>query len=444
MMEFEAFEIFLPLALILILSKLLGLVSKKITLPAVVGMLIAGILIGLVQLIPGVEENGTGAGGFIYHALFCDEAKAIYQTLAKIGVVLIMFSAGLGTNLKQIRATGAASVVITLLGVIVPMALGFGVAVLFDYFSDIALLPDAEGAKGSVNLLSDLFYGAILTATSVSITVATLKELDKLNTKEGASIVSAAVLDDVVGIIILSVLTGLNPSATATETTGVTWFTPNAILVAVKILLFFLFAIVMGILARKLFAWMDKRYPHHRRLPIFSIAFAFLYAYLAEKIFGVAEITGAYLAGVMLCGMHDSDYSEKKADSLGYLIFTPVFFANIGISSFRFDAFKGIWIAFGLCYIAVGLLGKLIGCGAGGLITGFGRKDSAKIGFGMMVRAEVILVCAQTGENAGLVSSNIITYVCFIIIISSLLAPLFIKMLYKEEKPSNIPVENQI
>lgn len=428
----EVFEILLPIGLILLLSKLLGIGAKHIGLPAVIGMLITGLLIGAVQYIPGVSANGSGFGQFIYGAFFSAEMKEVYSILAKIGVVLIMFSAGLGTDIKKIKATGAAAMIITTLGVVVPMFLGFGLAFAFDYFTDISLLSSGEGAAGEVNIISDLFYGAILTATSVSITVATLKELNKLDTNVGTAIVSAAVIDDILGIIVLSVLSGLDGSGGEGE---VSWFNPNAGLVILKIFLFFVAAVAIGLLMRKLFRWLEARYPHHRRIPIFSLALAFLYAYAAEKLFGVADITGAYLAGIVLCGMHDSLYDEQKADSLGYLIFTPIFFANIGISSFSFGAFSGLWLMFGLLYVLAGLLGKFIGCGAGGLICRFSPSDSAKIGAGMMVRAEVILVCAQTGINLGIVSGNISTYVCLIIIISSLTVPVFLKALYgRDEK----------
>lgn len=436
----DIYEIFLPLALILVLSKLLGLTSKKIALPAVIGMLITGILIGLLKFIPSVTEGGTGIGGFIFRAFFSDQAKETYAILAKIGVVLIMFSAGLGTDLKQIKSTGFASVIITFFGVALPMVLGFLTAFLFDYFTDISLINGIEGKAGEVNIISDLFYGAILTATSVSITVATLKELDKLNTRVGTAIISAAVIDDVIGIVILSILSGLNGSSSE-NSAPVSWTNPNAAIVALKIILFFLFAIVCGLLFRKLFFWLGEKYPHHRRVPIFSIALGFFYAYIAEKVFGVADITGAYLAGLMLCGLHETSYEEEKADNLGYLIFTPVFFANIGISYFEFTSFKGIWLAFGLCYVAAALLGKFIGCGCGGLLCKFNASDSAKIGLGMMVRAEVMLVCAQTGINNGLVSSNVSSYVCLIIIVSSLVAPAFIKLLYNAKPKTTLQTE---
>lgn len=432
----EVFEILLPIGLILLLSKILGIGARHIGLPAVIGMLVAGLLMGAVQYIPGVSADGSVIGRFIYAAFFSAEMKEVYSILAKIGVVLIMFSAGLGTDIKKIKATGAAAMIITTLGVVVPMLLGFGLAFAFDYFTDISLLANGPGAAGEVNIISDLFYGAVLTATSVSITVATLKELGKLDTNVGTAIVSAAVIDDILGIIVLSVLSGLDGSGEGEG--AVSWFNPNAGLVILKILLFFVAAVAIGLLARKLFRWLEARYPHHRRIPIFSLALAFLYSYAAEKLFGVADITGAYLAGIVLCGMHDSLYDEQKADSLGYLIFTPVFFANIGISSFSFGAFSGMWLAFGMLYVLAGLLGKFVGCGAGGLICRFSLSDSAKIGSGMMVRAEVILVCAQTGINLGIVSGNVSTYVCLIIIISSLTVPMLLKMLYaRDEKLLN-------
>lgn len=427
----EVYEILLPLALILFLSKTLGLGAKKVGMPAVIGMLCTGILISLLKYIPGIEEGNTGIGGTIYNMFFSDVMLEGYNFLSKIGVVLIMFSAGLGTEIGQIKKNGASAMVITMLGVIAPMLMGFLVALAFDYFTDIALIPGVPGAKGDVNLLSDLFYGAILTATSVSITVATLKELGKLNTNEGTSIIAAAVIDDVIGIVILSVLTGLNVSGDSTAETD--FFTnPSAWMVIVKIVLFFVVAIGAGLLFRRAFRFLEAHWPHHRRLPIYSLAVCFLYAYVAEKVFGVADITGAYMAGIMLCGLHDTEYEEQRADNLGYLIFTPMFFANIGIQYFNFNSFSGIWLAFGLCYVAVALLGKLVGCGAGGLICHYNFKDSTKIGLGMMVRAEVVLVCAQKGMESGLVSSDVSTYVCLIIILSSFLVPLLLKILYKE------------
>jgi len=411
MQAFEAFEILLPLALILCLSKLMGLGAHKIGMPAVIGMLFAGILIGLMKFIPYEP---------LQELLFCDEITFILQIMSKIGVVLIMFSAGLGTDLKNLKQTGVASVVITLFGVFVPMALGTLVAWIF--------MPDSEGG-----LLSWLFYGAILTATSVSVTVAVLKELGKLESKVGTSIVAAAVIDDVIGIVILSVLTGFSSHD---ENAGWNWFTPNAAMVVIKIVLFFLVAIAVGIGLRKLFDYMERKAPHNRRIPILLLAACFLYAYGAEKLFGVADITGAYIAGILLGGtLSETPYVESKVDTMGYLFFSPIFFANIGIANIEyFRQIDGAVLAFGLVFVAAALLGKLIGCGLGAKLCKFSFHDSFRVGLGMMVRAEVVLICAERGVASGLVIPTIFPFIILIILLSSILTPILLKWSYSSEE----------
>ena len=420
----EAFEILLPLALILLFAKLMGLGSHRLGMPAVIGMLVAGILIGALEFIPWAP---------LREALFSAEVKNALKIMSRIGVVLIMFSAGLGTDLKKLKQTGAASVVITILGIIVPMLLGWLVAFLFDYFTPISLTADGVGAIGEFDLLSDLFYGAILTATSVSVTVAVLKELGKLDSKVGTSIIAAAVLDDVIGIIILSLLTGF--SSGGGENTGWSWFSPNAPMVIIKIVIFFIGAIGLGVLLRMLFNVMERKAPHNRRVPIISLAACFLYAYVAEKIFGVADITGAYLAGIMLGGtLSETPYVESKIDQMGYLFFSPIFFANIGISNIQlFNNIDLQFLAFGAVFVVAALLGKLLGCGAGAKISKFNYRDSFRIGLGMMVRAEVILICTEKGISYGLVDHAIYPFIILIILISSVLTPILIKFSYRKE-----------
>lgn len=407
----EAFEILLPLALILCLSKLMGLGAHKIGMPAVIGMLIAGILIGLLKFIPYEP---------LQQILFSDEITSVLQIMSKIGVVLIMFSAGLGTDLKKLKQTGGASVVITLFGVAVPMAFGTLVSWLF--------LPDAEGG-----ILSWLFYGAILTATSVSVTVAVLKELGKLDTKVGTSIIAAAVIDDIIGIIILSVLTGF---ASKGETAGWDWFNPNAFMVVVKIVVFFIVAIAIGVGLRKLFDIMERKAPHNRRIPILMLAACFLYAYCAEKLFGVADITGAYIAGILLGGtLSETPYVESKVDTMGYLFFSPIFFANIGIANIEyFKEIDGSIFAFGMVFVVAALLGKLIGCGLGAKLCKYSFHDSFRVGLGMMVRAEVVLICTERGVSSGLVEPTIFPFVILIILLSSILTPILLKWSYSSEE----------
>lgn len=407
------YEILLPLALILCLTKLLGLGAHRIGLPAVIGMLIAGLLIGLLKFIPSEK----------FHELFFGEnIRAWLSVFAKIGVVLIMFSTGLGTDLKMLKASGTASVVITTFGVLFPMAFGALVAWAFHI---------------GTSLLSNLFYGAILTATSVSVTVAALKELGKLETKVGTSIVAAAVIDDVIGIIVLSVLTGFTsePTEDAGSFLPVWWENAAWWLVILKIVCFFVIAVFVGLFLRKRFNKIENKYPHNRRVPILAICVCFLYAYVAEKIFGVADITGAYVAGLILGGtLRETPYVEVKTDVLGYMFFSPVFFATIGMN-LDFSGFTGAFAAFGLCYVVAAIAGKLIGCGAAAKLCRFSNKDSFRIGCGMMVRAEVVLICTDKGISSGLVSPAVYPFVFLIIILTSVLAPLLLKISYKNELP---------
>ncbi len=428
----HAFEILLPLALILCLTKLLGLGAQKLGVPAVIGMLVAGVLIGLLKYIPFAP---------LQQLFFPEIAQNTLSVFAKIGVVLIMFSTGLGTELKQLKSAGKPSIIITAFGVVVPMGLGFLASWLFLPTSSL-LAPEHE-------LLTHLFYGAILTATSVSVTVATLKELGKLNTPVGTSIVAAAVIDDIIGIIILSVLTGFTATSGATNAEHSflpDWWVNGAWwLVCIKIIAFFVIAIALGLLLRKAFNKMEHRYPHNRRVPILAICVCFVYAFVAEKIFGVADITGAYVAGLVLGGtLQETPYVEVKADMLGYMFFSPIFFASIGMN-LDFSGFNTSFLLFGSVYVLMAIIGKLGGCSVAGLLCKFNKRDSFRIGCGMMVRAEVVLICTQKGIDAGLIDPTVFPFVFAIIMLTSILAPILLKISYKKDPVlSDTPIEVQV
>ena len=405
----EYFEILLPLALILLLSKFFSLLGKKLGLPQVVGMIIAGILIGLVKYIP----NQT---------IFTSTTLDGLSFLAKIGVILIMFSAGLGTDLKQFKTCGLPSIVITAMGVIFPMVFGFLVASAFNgQFKDMS----------QHTVISNLFYGTILAATSVSITVAALKELGKLNSKVGTSIISAAILDDIIGVILLSLFISLDSG------NGV----GNVGIIIGKMIGFFAAAIAIGVGLHFLLNFIEKRHPHTRRLPIIGFAICFFFAYAAEKWFGVADITGAFVAGIILSTVKEHEYIDRKVEVSGYLIFTPVFFANIGITA-DFTGITGAMVGFGFAFIVAGILGKVVGCGVGALMCRYSFKDSLRVGVGMMVRAEVVLVCTQKGVDNGLVDPSIMPFVLILIIITTLLTPLILKLLYKGEMDGTPTITN--
>lgn len=430
--EIDTISLLLPLALILLLSKLLQMGCKRVKMPQVVGMLLAGIIIAFIDKIPGIN-------------LLNDSARAGIKFLAEIGVVLIMFSAGLGTNLNSIKSSGISAIVVTSLGVIVPMGLGFLVAGLFNGFGGTITLEDGLTVSKT---WSNLFYGVILTATSVSVTVATLKEMHRLNGKAGTIIISAAILDDIIGVIVLSVVLSLSGAGSSGENTlGSLMCSNDVVAVFLNVLFFFIFTIAIGVGIHCLFKYLNKKKPHTRRLPIFGLAFCFFMAFASEKFFGVADITGAYFAGLALAGIghhinpirdvladDTSDYIERKSDVLSYMIFSPIFFANVGINA-DFSGLKATMIGFGCCYILAGLLGKVLGCGIGAKITGNHLKDSIRIGIGMMARAEVALICANKGIDAGLVDSGMSTFIVIMIIVSSFVTPLILKLTYKNENP---------
>jgi Kef-type K+ transport system membrane component KefB len=386
------YKLFLDIAVILFSTKFLGILIKRIGLPEIVGALIAGFILG-----PTVF-------GFV-------SANTVLDTLAEIGVIMIMFSAGMETNLKQIKETGKASFLITALGVIVPLGVGFVLAAAFNGGFNVS----------HDQLLTDLYYGVVLTATSVSITVATLKEMGKLTSKAGTSIVSAAILDDIIGLCVLSYALSLkNPDV-------------DSLTVLLNIFLFFAFSIVFGILTNILFKYLSNRYPHNRRMSIFSLVYCFLMTFIAEKVFNVAGITGAFIAGVVISNQKTTEYVVSRIDISAYMLFAPLYFAMIGIKSY-FGVLDMSLFWFGILYIIVGMLTKVIGCGAGAKISGFSAMTSLFIGIGMMPRAEVMLITIQKGIEGNFITNSFLPYALGLIVISSLLTPIFLKMTGKDIK----------
>lgn len=390
----ESYKIFLNLAIIIVFAKIFGLAARKLKAPQVAGEIIAGLLIG-----PSVLN-------FVQQSDFL-------SAFAEIGVILLMFSAGLETNLQNLKKTGLKATLIACAGVFVPLICG---AVLYMCFYGFAPF-------GSEEFLKAVFVGTILTATSVSITVETLREMGKLSTEIGQTIMSAAIIDDVIGILILTIVIGFkDPNARIGE-------------VFIRTGLFFIFAIGLGFVIYKLFKFYDSKRPHTRRIPILALALAFIMAFVAEQFFGVADITGAYVAGVILCQLRDSEYISEKMDINSYMLFGPVFFCSIGLQTNLRDI-NGSIILFSLCFVLVGLISKIVGCGAVAWLTGSRGRDPLRAGIGMMTRGEVALIVAQRGLSVGLLDASYFTSVILLIIVSSILTPLLLKYLFTEKQPS--------
>lgn len=392
----EPYAIFLDLAIIITAAKFFGLVARKCKAPQVVGEIIAGLIIG-----PSVL-------GLVNQSDFLVQ-------MAEIGVVLLMFSAGLGTDLKELLKTGPIAFLIACFGVAVPLVSG---AIFYTCY---------YGASpwGSEGFYKAVFIGTIMTATSVSITVSSLKEMGKLKSKIGTTIISAAIIDDIIGIMVLTFVIGFkNPDTQPGK-------------VVLNTLLFFVFALGVGYVSYKIFKVVDKRYPHTRRIPIAGLAYCFALAFIAEAIFGIADITGAYFAGIILCSIRDSDYIAEKMDINSYMLFGPVFFASIGLKTELHDMNIPI-LLFSIGFVIVALLSKIIGCGLISKICKFSWSDSLKIGIGMMTRGEVALIVAQKGLSSGLVEPIYFTSVILLIIVSSVLTPICLKLLFaRDEKVLN-------
>lgn len=381
------------LAIVIVAAECFGLLARKIKLPQVVGQILAGLLIG--SCILGWVDN-----------------TQYIQIFAEVGVILLMFSAGLETNLKTLLKTGPKALLIACMGVFVPLLFGTVISMLFH----------KTKAFGTTEFYRDLFIGVIMTATSVSITVQTLKELGKINTELGTAIVSAAIIDDVIGIMVLTVVLGV----TGDTQSGVG-------LIILKTVLFFVCAIGLGFLLYKLFSWLDKRWPHRHRIVIISLAFCFAMSYAAEKFFGVADITGAYVAGVILCNIKDSAYIDSEVNVGSYLFFGPIFFAAIGLKT---DLSGMTWylLLFCVLFVAGAILGKILGCGFAAKVTGHTWKESLITGIGMMTRGEVALVVAQKGLDAGVITAEYFTPVILLIIFTSVLTPILLKLLFTGKK----------
>ena len=387
----QSYEILKDLAIIVIAAKFMGILARKCKAPQVVGEIIAGLIIGPCVL------------GLVQQSDFLVQ-------MAEIGVILLMFSAGLETDLKELLKTGPIAFAIACAGVFIPL---IGGTLLYMGFYGAA-------PWGSDKFYSAVFIGVIMTATSVSITVQSLRELGKLKGKVGTTILSAAIIDDVIGIIVLTFVIGFkNPDSNPTK-------------VIINTVLFFVFAIVVGYISYKIFKWVDNRYPHTRRIPIAGLAYCLALSYIAESYFGIADITGAYVAGIILCSIRDSNYIAEKMDINSYMLFGPIFFASIGLKT-NIDNLNGEIFLFSLGFVAVALLAKIIGCGIMARLCRFNTMDSLKIGVGMMTRGEVALIVSQKGLAVGMLSPVYFTSVILLIIVSSVSTPIILKLLYAKE-----------
>ena len=403
----ETYKYLLDLAIILLCTKALGLATRKVQMPQVVGALLAGVLLGPAML--GILTETS----FIHN-------------VAEIGVIVLMFCAGLETDIQELKASGKASFVIALIGVIVPLIGGYATAMFFNR-------PDVIASDASCNVfLQNIFIGVILTATSVSITVDTLKELGKLKTRSGNAILGAAVIDDILGIIALTLITSM-----ADESVKIS-------IVLLKIIGFFIFVAVAGFIFYKFFSkWSAGEGTGLQRHVIVSFVFCLFMSYAAEQFFGVADITGAYFAGLIISMTQREPYIASRFDVLSYTYLSPIFFASIGLKV-SLPEMNGTIVAFAVVLTIVAILTKVVGCGLGAKLCHYKNYQAIRIGVGMISRGEVALIVASKGESLGMMSTAVMGPVVIVVVITTIITPILLKIVFKKGPNNYIPDSESI
>ena len=396
----ESYDFLLDVALILLSTKVFGLITQKLQLPQVVGALLAGLIFG-----PGVL-------GIVQPSDFLD-------SVSEIGVIVMMFSAGMTTDVRELKNAGKSGFLVALIGVLVPLAMGTALGFLF-----------APGESDPSMVLQHVFIGTILTATSVSITVEALKELGKLNSRVGNTILAAALIDDVLGLIVLTIVTSMAGDSV------------NVWMVLLQILLFFVFVAIVAFLGIKGFTWYENRYKKNlHRFPLLAFVLCLLMAYIAERVFGVADIIGAFAAGVIIANTPRGAYIDSKFQPLSYLLLTPVFFASIGL---KVSLPSMTWqiLVFALLLVIVAILSKLVGCGLGAKACGYNWHESTQIGLGMACRGEVALIVANKGAAMGLMPDAYFGPIIIMVVVCSIFTPIALKIAFARDKTPQPEVED--
>jgi Kef-type K+ transport system membrane component KefB len=382
-------KILLDLAFILVFTKVCGIISHKLKMPEVLGALIAGVILGPL-ILNAVQYNDN------------------IKLLSNLGVILLMFLAGLETNVEEFKKAGISALFIAIMGILVPLVLGTLSAFLF--YS---------------NPIENIFLGVILTATSVSITVETLTELGKLNSRPGINILGAAVIDDILGLVLISVLLAASGNS---HSSGVNSSLASTL---VGVGLFCLFGILAIVFLPNKINRLTKNIKPSRTLLTFSLAAALFVAFIAEKL-GIAAITGAYLCGLLLSQFIHKEYLERnmKAISSGFL--SPIFFASVGIEA-TLKGFNTRVLLITLIMFIVAVLGKVVGCASAARLFKMSRGESLQIGVGMISRGEVAIITANIGLQNHIITQEVFIPTIIVVILTTVITPVLLKLTFSHK-----------
>lgn len=388
----DSYRFVFDVAVILLTTKLFAMLTKRVDLPQVVGALVAGMILG--PSILGIVSS-----------------TEFLAQVSELGVIVLMFAAGLQTDINELKASGKASFWIALCGVCVPWLGGFGVAALYN--------------QGNGAFWENVFVGTVLTATSVSISVETLKEMGKLSTRSGSAILGAALIDDVLGLILLTFITSASSQGSELG------------IVLIKVLLFFVTTAVVGKLVHHLIqVWMDSAQWNRKRFAVISLAFCFFYAYIAEAVFGVAGIIGAFFAGLMISNTTRATYINSRCETLSYMFLSPIFFASVGLKvSLEYMDWNTAVLT--LIITLVAIVTKIIGCGISARICRYTTDESLRIGVGMVSRGEVALIVANKGIASGMMSQVFLAPVVLMVVVTTVITPVMLRAVYPKSKKAS-------
>ena len=385
------------IGIIIAAAKVGGYISLKLGFPSVLGELAAGVILG-----PSVLN-------MLHWAPFTD--KHLGETIAHIaefGVLLLMFIAGLELHLSDLAKYRKVSAFAGTLGVLLPLGMGYGVARAFSF--------DVQSA---------LFTGLILAATSVSISAQTLMEMKVLRSRVGIGLLGAAVFDDILVVLGLSIFVAL-AFGSAGGWLSVVW-------IVLRMLLYMGIAAVVGTALLPRLSQIADNLPISQGLIAFVIIVVLFYAWAAEVLGGMAAITGAFLAGLLFARSPVKERIEAGASTLAYSIFVPVFFVSIGLAAnARLLTSENLWLL--LAMICVAVISKVLGSGLGARMAGFANREALQLGAGMTSRGEVGLIVANVGISEGLISPDIFSVIVGVVIVTTLLTPAMLRSLFAKSK----------
>jgi len=398
-------------------AKLAGAAAVRVGQPAVFGEILIGLLLG--PTFVNVLEWPVFVPAAVPHLAGVAPAPlmAVVQDLADVGVILLMFVAGLETDVDEMRRTGHVAFWSAAGGVVLPMAGGIATAAAF----------------GMPIFWEAIFVGTILTATSVSISAQTLMELGVLRSKEGSTILGAAVIDDVMGLVVLSIVVAF---AQASEP-GVV----QILAIVLRMAAFFVAALLVGRHFERIAAWGDRLGVSQGLLATVTVI-AFVYAWAAEYVGGVAAITGSYVAGVLLTQTSFKKRIDAGVHPLTYSVLVPIFFISIGLRANGRDL--GAHTAFTIALVLVAIGAKAIGCGALAKICGFSPRESLRVGVGMISRGEVGLIVAGYGLGHGLIDQDVFSASVIIVLVTTMMTPPLLRLVFPAVERHHVAVEEAI